>query len=81
MLHSEQATYSTFPSIILLTEHLPWPITATVKLAFVTVYGVLQVLHPPLRLQITALERGSLSRATRDPTAASSCKRASFLTG
>ena len=75
-LLSEQATYPASPSITLFTEALPWSITVTGKSTFVTVYDILQALHTSLRLQVTAMEWGSLSQASQDVIAASFHKRA-----
>ena len=79
-LLSEQATYPASPSITLLTEALPWSITATTKSTFVTVYDVLQALHSSLRLQVTKKEWASLSRASQDVIAASFHKRVDGFT-
>ena len=75
MLLSQQATYPASPSIILLTEALPWSITVEAKSSFVTVYDVLQALHSSLRLQVTKTEWASLSRASQDMIAAYFHKR------
>ena len=74
-LLSEQATYPARSSITLLTEALPWSVTVTAKSTFVTVYDVLQALHSSLRLQVTAVEWGSLSRTSQDVIAVSFHKR------
>lgn len=79
-LLSEQATYPASPSITLLTEALPWSITATTKSTFVTVYDVLQALHSSLRLQVTRKEWASLSRASQDVIATSFHKRVDGFT-
>ena len=75
MLLSEPAIYPATPSIILLTDALPWSITVTTKSTFVTLYDVLQALHSSLRLQVTKVEWASLSRASQAVISASFHKR------
>jgi len=75
MLLSEPAIYPATPSIILLTDALPWSITVTTKSTFITLYDVLQALHSSLRLQVTKVEWASLSRASQAVISTSFHKR------